>query len=80
MQSRLNLTFEVPLILCSITFDIKAYLSRNGRRSRDDDNADVETGVRLLDVVDVEGEVCRGHRHTEAHSPGELILAISNLT
>lgn len=77
---RLNLTFEVPLMLWSITFDIKAYLSRNGRSSGDDDNADVESGVGLLGVVDVEGEVCWGHSHTEAHPFGELVLAIPNLT
>lgn len=77
---RLHLTFEVPVMLCSITFDIKAYLSRYGRSSRDDDNADVESRVRLLGVVDVEGEVCWGHGHAEAHSFGELVLAIPNLT
>lgn len=53
LESRLNLTSEVPLI----TFDIKAYLSRNGRSSGDDDDADVQSRVRLLGVVDVEGDV-----------------------
>lgn len=67
-------------MLWSITFDIKAYLSRNGRSSGDDDNADVESGVGLLGVVDVEGEVGWGHRHTEAHSFSELILAVPDQT
>lgn len=70
----------MALTLCSITFDIKLYLARNGRRSRDDHDAHVESRVRLLGVVDVEGEVGRGHGHAEAHSLGELVLAVPNLT
>lgn len=53
----LNLTFEVRLTLWSITFDIKAHLSGNASSSGDDDIADVASGVRLLGVVDVDGEV-----------------------
>ena len=44
-------------MLRSITFDIKVHLSRKARSSGDDDMADVESGVRLLGVVDVDGEV-----------------------
>lgn len=76
LESRLNLTSELPLI----TFDIKAYLSRNGRRSGDDDDADVQSRVRLLGVVNVEGDVGWGHGHAEADSFGELVLAKPNLT
>lgn len=79
-RSWLHLTFEVPRLPWFITFDIKAYVSGNGGSSRDDDNADVESGVRLLGVVDVDGEVGWGHGHAEAHSFGELILAVPNLT
>lgn len=65
---------------CAITFDIKLYLARNGRSSGDDYDAHVQSGVRLLGVVDVEGEVGRGHGHAEAHSPGELVLSVPDLT
>ena len=75
----LNLTFEVRLMLRSITFDIKVHLSRKARSSGDDDMADVESGVRLLGVVDVDGEVGWGHGHAEAHSFGELVLAVPDL-
>lgn len=67
-------------MLRSITFDIKVHLSGNARTSRDDDIADVASGVRLLGVVDVDGEVGRGHGHTEARSFGELVLAVPDLT
>lgn len=65
---------------CSITFDVKLYMPGNGRRSGDDHDARVESGVGLLGVVDVEGEVGRGHGHAEAHSLGELVLAVPDLT
>lgn len=73
-------TFEVALTLCSITFDIQLDLARNGGRSGDDHDAHVESRVRLLGVVDVEGEVGRGHAHAEAHPPGELVLSVAHLT
>lgn len=79
-RSWLHLTFEVPRLPRFITFDIKAYVSGNGGSSRDDDNADVESGVRLLGVVDVDGEVGWGHGHAKAHSFGELVLAVPDLT
>lgn len=70
----------MALTLCSITFDIKLYLARNGRRPGDDHDAHVQSGVRLLGVVDVEGEVGRGHGHAEAHSLGELVLSVADLS
>lgn len=76
----LHLTFEISLTLWTITFDIKAHLSRNARSSGDDDNTRVAAGVGFLGVVDVDGEVCRGHGHTEAHSFCELVLAVPDLT
>ena len=79
-RSWLHLTFEVPRLPRFITFDIKAYVSGNGGSSRDDDNADVESRVRLLSVVDVDGEVGWGHGHAEAHSLGELVLAVPDLS
>lgn len=63
-----------------VTFDVKAYLSRDGGSSGDDDDADVEPGVGLLGVVDVEGDVGGGHGHAEAHPLGELVLAEADLT
>lgn len=42
--------------------------------------AHVVTGVGFLRVVDVDGEVGRGHGHTEAHSLGELVLSVSDFT
>lgn len=76
----LHLTFEIPLTLRTITFDIKAHLPRNARSSGDDDNTRVATRVGFLGVIDVDGEVGRGHGHTEAHSFCELVLTVSDLT
>lgn len=76
----LHLTFEIPLTLRTITFDIKAHLPRNARSSGDDDNTHVATRVGFLGVIDVDGEVGRGHGHTEAHSFCELVLTVSDLT
>lgn len=67
-------------MLCYITFDIKVYLPGNRRRSGDNHDAHVESGVGLLGVVDVEGEISRGHGHAEAHSLGELVLSVAHLT
>lgn len=47
---------------------------------RDDDVADVAPRVGLLGVVDVDGEVGRGHGHAEARSFGEIVLAVPDLT
>lgn len=66
-------------MLWVITFDIKVHLSRNASTSRDDDVAHVASGVGLLGVVDVDGEVRRGHDHTEADSFSELVLAMPDL-
>lgn len=70
----------MTLVLRSITFDIKANVSGNSSTSADDDSADVASGVRLLGVVDVDGEVGGGHGRTEAHSFGEVVLAVPDLT
>ena len=66
-------------MLRSITFDIKAHLSVEAGVSGDDDIADVDSRVRLLGVVDVDGEIGRGHGRAEAHSFGELVLAVADL-
>lgn len=79
-RPRSDATFEVAPTLCCATFDVKLYLARNGRPSGDDHDAHVESGVRLLGVVDVEGEVGRGHGHAEAHSLGKLVLSVPDLT
>lgn len=55
------------------------YLSGDARTFKDDDTADVASGVRLLRVVDIDGEVGWGHGCTEAHSFGELVVAVPDL-
>lgn len=74
----LNLTFGILAVV--ITFDIKVHLSSNARTSMDDDTAHVASRVRLLGVVDGDGDVGWGHGHTEASSFCELVLAVPNLT
>lgn len=76
----LNVTSGIALTLRSFTFDIKVYLSVKAIMSGDEDTADIASRVRLLGVVDVDGEVRRGHGHTEAHPRGELALAEPDLT
>lgn len=63
-----------------VTFDVEVDLTTDGRRSGGEDAADVAAGVRLLGVVDVEGDVGRGHGHREAHALGELVLAEADVT
>lgn len=68
----------ISLTRWCITFDIKAHLPRNAKTFRDNDAAKVASGVRLLGVVDVDGDVGRGHGHAEAHSLRELVLAVTD--
>lgn len=63
-----------------ITFDVKDNLTTDGWSSGGEDAADVGAAVRLLGVVDVEGDVGRGHGHAKAHPLGELVLAEADVT
>lgn len=62
-----------------VTFDVQAHLSVDTHAPGDDDVAHVAPRVGLLRVVDVDGEVGRGHGRAEAHPLGELVLPVTDL-
>lgn len=65
---------------CQYTFNIEVQLSRQAWSSRNDDVAVIAPRVRLLCVIDVDGQIGRGHRHGKTHPPPKVSATDANLS